>query len=183
MNWESPDVHRLIRIRDRHETALVWTIARLVVLNVKSALATETNSRSGVLQTPDSALFLAATGRASRSKAAEGEVERREESSYNAADQEHDVDSHCGNTAALGRTQLRDALANARLTAMPLNCAAKAHAATAERRAVCHVRAAISGARGCGRRDAVHINICRRRLGRRTEAGPRQLQRLVRRRI
>ncbi|HKO36410.1 MAG TPA: hypothetical protein VJV21_08020 [Pyrinomonadaceae bacterium] len=56
--------------------------------------------------------------------------------------------------------------------------------ATAERRDGCRrVLAATAAREHVSRRDAEHINICLRRLGRRAEAGPRQLQCEVRRRI
>jgi uncharacterized protein (DUF2345 family) len=62
------------------------------------------------------------------------------------------------------------------LTDQTLTCAAKAHVATAARRTAClHVSRAMQAAR---RRE---ILIFTSRLGRRAEAGPRQVLRRVRR--
>src|SRR3954454_10380540 len=74
-----------------------------------------------------------------------------------------------------GRGKREAVRVDVRLTDQTLSCAARAHVAAAERHAACpHVRRAMQAA--C-RRSGFDLT---RRLGRRTEAGPRQLLRRVR---
>src|SRR3954447_4058227 len=73
--------------------------------------------------------------------------------------------------------QLVELPSRVRTTDQTLSCAARAHVATAARRTAClHVSRAMQAAR---RRPVFDFT---RRLGRRAEAGPRQLLRQVRRR-
>src|SRR5437763_13705469 len=74
-----------------------------------------------------------------------------------------------------GRWKREAAAIDARLTDQTFTCAARAHVATAARRTAClHVSRAMQAAR---RRSDFDFT---RRLGRRTEAGPRQVLRRVR---